>query len=130
MIVIGAGPAGCAAACTLAKSNLSVGLFDKAVFPRDKTCGDALIPDAYHALKKLGMIDQVIGISCPTQEMRLIGFDGSNVLVRATGACVPRIKLDELLLKSAIEAGTEFLLGHEFVNLVDEDGKTYRAELE
>ena len=112
----------------MAKSNLSVGLFDKAAFPRDKTCGDALIPDAYHALKKLGMIDQVIGISCPTQGMRLIGFDGSNVLVRATGACVPRIKLDELLLKSAIEAGTEFLPGHEFVNVVDEDGKTYRVE--
>ncbi|PTR15268.1 geranylgeranyl reductase family protein [Nitrosospira sp. Nsp2] len=128
VIVIGAGPAGCAAARTLAKSNLSVGLLDKAVFPRDKVCGDALIPDAYHALKKLGLIERVIDISCPVRGMRLTGFDGSNVLVRAAGACVPRLKLDELLLKSAIEAGAEFLSGHEFARIADEDGKTYCVE--
>jgi menaquinone-9 beta-reductase len=128
VIVIGAGPAGCAAARTLAKSNLSVGLFDKAVFPRDKVCGDALIPDAYRALEKLGLIERVTRISCPAKGMRLIGFDGSSVLVRAAGACVPRMKLDELLLQSAMEAGAEFLPGHEFVNVVDEDGKTYRVE--
>jgi geranylgeranyl reductase family protein len=128
VIVIGAGPAGCAAARTLAKSNLSVGLFDKSVFPRDKACGDALIPDAYHALEKLGLIERVIRLSCPAKGMRLIGFDGSDVLVRAAGACVPRLKLDELLLKSTIDAGAEFSPGHEFVYVVDEDGKTYRVE--
>jgi menaquinone-9 beta-reductase len=128
VIVIGAGPAGCAAARTLAKSNLSVGLFDKAVFPRDKACGDALIPDAYHALEKLGLIERVTSISCPARGMRLIGFDGSNVLVRAAAACLPRLKLDELLWKSSIEAGAKFLPGHEFAGVVDEDGKTYRVE--
>jgi flavin-dependent dehydrogenase len=112
----------------LAKSSLSVGLFDKAVFPRHKTCGDALIPDAYHALEKLGIIEQVIRISCPARGMRLIGFDGSNVLVRAASACVPRIKLDDLLLKNAIEAGVKFFPGHELANVLDEDGKTYGVE--
>ncbi|SEP24665.1 geranylgeranyl reductase family protein [Nitrosovibrio sp. Nv6] len=127
-IIIGAGPAGCAAARTLAKAGLSVGLFDKASFPRDKTCGDALIPDAYHALEKLGLIERVLDISCPLHGMRLFGFDGSDVLVRADSACVPRLKLDELLLNSAIEAGIEFLPGHEFVGLFDEDEKIYRTE--
>jgi flavin-dependent dehydrogenase len=41
---------------------------------------------------------------------------------------VPRLKLDELLLKSAIDAGAEFLPGHEFVYVVDKDGKTCRVE--
>ena len=128
VIVIGAGPAGCAAARTLAKANLSVGLFDKAVFPRDKICGDALIPDAHHALEKLGLVERVTRIAFPAQGMRLIGFDGSNVLVRAVSACVPRLKLDELLVKSAVEGGAEFLPGHELVNVVNEDATNYRVE--
>lgn len=39
MVVIGAGPAGSAAAATAAKTGLSVALVDKASFPRDKLCG-------------------------------------------------------------------------------------------
>ena len=128
VIIIGAGPAGCAAARTLANAGFSVGLFDKATFPRDKTCGDALIPDAHHVLKKLGLMEQVTKISCPAKGMRLIGFDGNNVLVRADSACVPRLKLDELLLDGAIEAGIEFLPDHEFVGIHDENERIYRVE--
>ncbi|WP_143002902.1 NAD(P)-binding protein [Nitrosospira sp. Nsp1] len=87
VIITGAGPAGCAAARTLANADFSVGLFDKAVFLRDKTCGDALIPDAHHVLKKLDLMERVTNISCPAKGMRLIGFDGSNVLIRADSAC-------------------------------------------
>ncbi|BCT69032.1 geranylgeranyl reductase family protein [Nitrosospira sp. NRS527] len=128
VIIIGAGPAGCAAARTLANAGFSVGLFDKAIFPRDKTCGDALIPDAHQALKKLDLMERVTKISCPAKGMRLIGFDGSNVLIRANSACVPRLKLDALLLDSAMEAGSEFLPGHEFVGIPDEDESNYRIE--
>lgn len=42
VIICGAGPAGTSAALTLANSGLSVALLDKASFPRDKICGDAL----------------------------------------------------------------------------------------
>lgn len=130
VVIIGAGPAGCAAACTLGKSGFSVGLFDKAVFPRDKTCGDALIPDAYHALEKLGLKKRVFQLSRPTRGMRLFGCDGSDVLIRANSSCVPRLKLDELLLNSAIEAGAQFSPSCEFVNILDEDEKTYRVEFD
>lgn len=40
--IIGAGPAGCAAALALRSSGLKVALIDRATFPRDKTCGDTL----------------------------------------------------------------------------------------
>ena len=40
--IIGGGPAGSAAAITLAKSGQSVAIFDKSEFPRDKCCGDGL----------------------------------------------------------------------------------------
>ena len=106
-----------------------VALFDKAVFPGDETCGDALIPDARDTLEKLGLFERITRIACPTQGMRLIGFDGGDVLVRAVSACVPRLKLDELLVKSSVEAGAEFRPGHELVNVVDEDAKNYRVRV-
>ncbi len=40
--IIGAGPAGCAAALGLGNSGLKVALIDKAEFPREKICGDAI----------------------------------------------------------------------------------------
>lgn len=42
LIVLGAGPAGAAAARTAASSGLKVALVDKARFPRDKLCGGGL----------------------------------------------------------------------------------------
>ncbi|ARO87866.1 NAD(P)/FAD-dependent oxidoreductase [Nitrosospira lacus] len=128
VVVIGAGPAGCAAARTLSRAGLSIGLFDKAVFPRDKTCGDALIPDALHALKKLGLAQRVAQISYSVHGMRLISCDGTEVVIRAHGACMQRLKLDELLLDGAIETGVKFLPGHDFCAVFDENEKLYRVE--
>ena len=54
VVIIGAGPAGCACALTLRNSGLNVALIDKAEFPRDKVCGDA-IPG--RAIKVLGNIN-------------------------------------------------------------------------
>ncbi|MEJ1238759.1 geranylgeranyl reductase family protein [Chryseolinea sp. T2] len=53
VVIIGAGPAGTAAAIALRASSLSVALIDKATFPRDKICGDALSVDVVRQLKKL-----------------------------------------------------------------------------
>ena len=55
VLVIGAGPAGSACAQVLAQDGLNVLLADQHAFPRDKVCGDGLIPDAHHALRKLGV---------------------------------------------------------------------------
>jgi geranylgeranyl reductase family protein len=52
--IIGAGPAGTACALALRGSGLRVALLDKAIFPRDKICGDA-VPG--HALKALRQLD-------------------------------------------------------------------------
>lgn len=49
--IIGAGPAGWACAMTLANSGLKIALIDKAKFPRDKICGDAISADVIRQLK-------------------------------------------------------------------------------
>lgn len=45
VVIVGAGPAGCAAAYMLSGSGLKIALLDKETFPRDKICGDALGSD-------------------------------------------------------------------------------------
>ncbi|MGX1481342.1 flavin-dependent dehydrogenase [Streptomyces griseus] len=44
VIVVGAGPAGSAAALHLARAGVDVLLLEKGTFPRDKVCGDGLTP--------------------------------------------------------------------------------------
>ncbi|MGQ9805543.1 MAG: NAD(P)/FAD-dependent oxidoreductase [Chlorobiales bacterium] len=54
VLIIGAGPAGASAALSLSKHpTLRVGIFDKAKFPRDKICGDALSGNVISTLKSL-----------------------------------------------------------------------------
>lgn len=45
VVIVGAGPAGCAAAYMLSGNGLKIALLDKETFPRDKICGDALGAD-------------------------------------------------------------------------------------
>lgn len=51
VVVIGAGPAGCAAAATLARAGAGVLVLDRADFPRDKLCGGLLTEKTVRVLK-------------------------------------------------------------------------------
>lgn len=53
ILIIGAGPAGAGTALFLAKQGIPCVLTDKAAFPRDKICGDALSGKVVEVLKKL-----------------------------------------------------------------------------
>jgi len=59
--IIGAGPGGTATALFLAKKGIPCVLVDKAKFPRDKICGDALSGKVVEVLKKLdaSLVDQL-----------------------------------------------------------------------
>lgn len=56
VLILGAGPAGAACAMVLAQTGLSVAILDKAAFPRDKTCGDALSIDVINQLSTLSPV--------------------------------------------------------------------------
>lgn len=52
--IIGAGPAGVATSIMLSNLKIHHCIIDKAIFPRDKTCGDGLILYAYKSMQLLG----------------------------------------------------------------------------
>ena len=57
VVIVGGGPAGCAAAYTLAKKSISVTVFEQGKSGKDKACGDVLVPSATALLRLFG-IDQ------------------------------------------------------------------------
>ena len=55
LVIVGAGPAGAAAAIEAGRRGLPCILIDKSSFPRDKVCGDALSGKTVDGLKRLGI---------------------------------------------------------------------------
>ena len=122
VLIIGAGPAGSAAARSLALRGLKVVLADRASFPRDKVCGDALIPDALAALDRLSLRARVLDAALPLGSIRIHAPGGRSVDVRGECACLPREVLDDKLRRAAVEAGAEFRPACEAVAPLEEDG--------
>jgi geranylgeranyl reductase family protein len=108
VLIVGAGPAGTTAARALARAGLDVVLTDRAVFPRDKVCGDGLIGDALGALEALGIRARVLSEAILVDELRLCSPGGESASVRGQLACIPRQRLDAIMLDAAIEAGARF----------------------
>src|SRR5439155_25412877 len=63
--VVGAGPAGTAAALFAARRGYRVIVFDKRAFPRDKPCGEGLMPGGRPALRELGLEEAIVSGGAP-----------------------------------------------------------------
>ena len=105
VLVVGAGPAGAACAQWLARAGVDVVLVDPHDFPRDKICGDGLIPDAHHALERLGVHAEVMAAARQLPALACIGPHGGRVEVPGRVAMLPRLVLDDIVCRAAVRAG-------------------------
>ncbi|MDQ6847186.1 MAG: NAD(P)/FAD-dependent oxidoreductase [Candidatus Dormibacteraeota bacterium] len=64
-VVVGAGPSGAATALVLSRAGHSVTVLDSAHFPRDKACGEGLMPPGVAVLRRLGVLDGVLATQAP-----------------------------------------------------------------
>ena len=131
VLVVGAGPAGSAAAAWAADAGLEVVLADAAVFPRDKTCGDGLTPRAVGELERLGLGDWLRAHTV-NRGLRAHGF-GQTLLLPWPGGTLPdwgsavaRTELDDHLRTAAIKAGASAIDGARAVD-VRRDGARVAA---
>lgn len=130
MLVVGAGPAGSACAQWLAKHGVDVLLADQHDFPRDKTCGDGLIPDAHAALHRLGVHEEVMAAAQPVTHVRCYAPSGRHVDVEGRLAVLPRRELDHLLVRRAQRDGAVLHTPWRFEAPVkDETGRVAGARL-
>ena len=84
--IVGAGPAGSACALALRHSGLRVALLDKAQFPRDKVCGDAIPGQAFKALRQLdpAFVEQLQQLQPrdDVRDSRLVAPNGASLTLQ------------------------------------------------
>jgi geranylgeranyl reductase family protein len=120
-VIIGAGPAGSAAAIALARLGYEVALVDKKTFPREKLCGDFINPINWAIFRDLGVEARVAA----EPHGEVTGFRitnssgreaetcfGSRERERSMGLGMRRAALDQLLVQKAIELGATIRLGY------------------
>jgi geranylgeranyl reductase family protein len=122
VLVVGAGPAGTAAAIELRRGGRDVVVVDKAVFPRDKCCGDGLTTLALRELGQLGLLPSMVPNWKSVDAAYLRSPSGREVCVPlpADGifaATTPRRELDAALVDIAVDGGATVLQGHGFTAL-------------
>jgi menaquinone-9 beta-reductase len=112
VLILGGGPGGCAAALQFAKRNIPAVLVEKAVFPRDKVCGDALSGKVMRTLERL---DPALAARVNTDAHRMpswgvtfvapggkalrVPFSRETGIGEAPGAILPRLDFDNILFQ-------------------------------
>jgi len=133
--LVGAGPAGAASACPFARAGFDVAVLDQCRFPRDKVCGDFVGPPALGELERLGLASERIFENAARIRGGALYINGKRVVAAPFphigrlpdhGLCIPRMLLDEALVKAAVTSGAllidEARVGIGGGGLIQDDG--------
>jgi menaquinone-9 beta-reductase len=110
-IIVGAGPAGASAAAALGQRGVpNVLLLDRSTFPRDKTCGSGLSPNALTLADELGIGAELRRRANPVQSVKLVTRGGREMTLASNAAAVVLLRrdFDNLLVERAKALGIEF----------------------
>lgn len=130
LAVIGAGPAGCAAAIWAAERGLNVLLIERSQFPRFRP-GECLHPGIEALFRDLGVLDEVLERSAVRPSARTLVTEGHRAVERfgadANGPWralhISRTDLDTILLNRAQQLGVTLYIHRSRVAPVSNQGK-------
>lgn len=128
--IVGARCAGSALALMLAREGVKVLVIDRTTFPSDTMSGHFIQPAGVSCLRRLGLLDDLQGLSTPPQERMTVDF-GPVVLSgrpaampdgTATGYAPRRFRFDPMLADAATAAGAELREGTSFLEPLMQGG--------
>ncbi|GIF67945.1 FAD-dependent oxidoreductase [Asanoa ishikariensis] len=129
VIVVGARCAGSPLAMLLARQGHRVLLVDRATFPSDTVSTHVIHPPGVAALRRWGLLDEVVATGCPPVGRYSFDF-GPIALAGAPGdegspyAYAPRRQLlDKILVDAAVAAGVEVREGFTVDEVLVDDGQ-------
>lgn len=125
IVVVGAGPAGSAAAFYHAKKGFDVLLLDKESFPREKVCGDAYQSTLYPIFKEMGIYEEMEAqVQTEVKHIRLWGPDEVDARLKVEHGewIIPRRIGDDIIRRAAVRAGADWMEGFEATELVIKKG--------
>jgi 2-polyprenyl-6-methoxyphenol hydroxylase-like FAD-dependent oxidoreductase len=103
--VAGAGPAGATLALLLGRAGLRVDVYEARRFPRDKPCGEGIMPAGVAVLERLGLRGAVGGRALSAVRYHGFGVTAAAPVApagsRATALAQRRLRLDEALATAA-----------------------------
>lgn len=117
-IIIGAGPAGSAAAISLAQRGARVLVLEEKRMPRGKLCGEFITPECFPSLQRLGVMDRMLAAGAQKlTRVSLITSNGKSVQTHIStmssdaswAMSLSRARFDQILFDRARDAGAECL---------------------
>ncbi|MBI4014545.1 MAG: geranylgeranyl reductase family protein [Candidatus Aenigmarchaeota archaeon] len=124
IVIVGGGPGGSTCAALLGKAGKKVLLLDKAHFPRDKTCGDAL-SGSLRVQKDMGITEKIRDV----QHAVINGVEFSSpegvvvdIPFESNGFCCPRYVYDNLVFREAL-ASVDVIQNFEVTSLLREGSR-------
>jgi len=135
--IVGAGPAGSSTAIRLARQGYHVALFDRAIFPRDKLCGDFVNPINWPILDELAVGDELLARPhTKISTFRMSAAGGAEAIsalalpgARPFGLGLRRFHLDHVLLERTKQVGVSVQQGVK-VTGVDRDSRGWRLAID
>jgi len=143
--IIGAGPAGSTCALALKNSGLRVLMIDKATFPRDKICGDAVSAIVRKVLREIDpsleqeMLEKMPHANITKAKLYSPRFESLEIDFELEGHCIRRIDFDNWLFTKALTNSNLTVLQHtalkeiqsktNIIELKTQQGETYTADI-
>lgn len=127
--ILGAGPAGSAAAITAARAGAKVILLEQSRFPRHKVCGEFISPESIGLLGGLLGKNHSLITDAPRVGRSRLYLDGREVElpVEPAAASIPRFLMDEALWKMAQASGVKCCDGT-VVEKAERTGETFHVQ--